>query len=221
MEINTKKWTRVIPCFLTVALVLLVSVVPAFAQDWTFYNKWTFNDDLDTPTWTSVNISFSSNGTEYTTMTYESFNEAYQVPVIKFGSNVAIFWRDGTSHFMREAFQFIDFGGFGTTQSSPFTEWFLANAKVGTITPESEQAGQIKDNIDDAAGRLEDSNNIFESLPEPTLSGHEFDFLIGQYPEYQQFMNFWQVCWNNSTMYEIILVLGGLMLASYLIFAGK
>ena len=219
LRILLKKFIRIIPCFFTIVLVLIASVVPASAA--TFTGEWTLNDNVATPSWLTVSISFESNGTSYTGMTYETYNEAYMVPVIKYGSNVAVYWRDGQTFFMRPEYRYLNFTGFQLDMNDVFSNWMLSSARKGRITADSEQAGQIKDNVDDAAGRLEDANDIWDQLPEPTLSGDEFGFLLGERPEYKSFMSGWQVLWNNSTLAQMMMVLGGLLVTSFLIFAGK
>lgn len=223
MKINIQKLTRVIPCLITIIFVLVLSAAPAFA--YTFTGDWTFNKNITPPAWESVSITFTSNGVTYNRMVYEEYSEAYMVPLITFKSDTAsrpaIYWRDGSTYFTDPDFQYIKFTGFQLDMNSVFSNWMLSSAQQGLITPDSEQAGQIKDNVDDAAGRLEDANDIWDQLPEPTLSGHEYDFLITTRPEYLQFLSFFQTAWSNSTLYEMMLVLGGLMLASFLIFAGK
>jgi len=223
LKINIQKWTRVIPCLIAVVLILLVSVVPARAA--TFTGEWTFNANVSAPTWETISITFVSNGVTYTQMVYESYSEAYEVPLIKFKSDTesrpAIYWRNGQTYFTDINFRYIDFNGVQSNMSDVFSNWMFSNAQQGRITLESEAAGNIKDNIDDAAGRLEDVNKVWDDFPEPSLVGDEYDFLVGQRPEYQKYMNFWQVAWQNSTLYEMMLALGGLMLASYLVFAGK
>lgn len=223
MKINIQKWTRVIPCLITIVLVLFASVVPAFA--YTFTGDWTFNKNITPPAWESVSITFTSNGVTYNRMIYEEYSEVYMVPLITFKSDTAsrpaIYWRDGTTYFTDPDFQYIKFTGFQFDMNFVFSNWMLSSAQQGLITPDSEQAGQIKDNVDDAAGRLEGANDIWEQLPEPTLSGDEFGFLLGERPEYKSFMSGWQVLWNNSTLAQMMMVLGGLLVTSFLIFAGK
>lgn len=223
MKINIQKVMRAIPCFLAVVLVLLVSVAPAYAA--TFTGEWTFNKNIATPTWTDVSITFTTNGVTYTQMVYESYSEAYEVPLITFKSDTAtrpaIYWRNGVTYFTDPAFQYITFTGFQVNQGNEFTNWMYSSAQPGRITPESEAAGQIKDNVDDAAGRLEDANEFWDELPQPTLSGEEFGFLLNERPEYQDFIDTWHVFWNNTILSQMMLILGGLMLTSFLLFAGK
>lgn len=223
MKSKLNRFSRAIPCLIVVCLVIFVSVLPAYAA--TFSGDWTFDKDISMPTWDSVSITFVSNGVTYTQMVYESYSEAYEVPLIKFKSDTdsrpAIYWRDGKTFFTDAEFQYVTFSGLQLNMGDVFSNWMFANAQQGRITLESEAAGNIKDNIDDAAGRLEDVNKVWDDFPEPSLVGDEYDFLVGQRPEYQKYMNFWQVAWQNSTLYEMMLALGGLMLASYLVFAGK
>lgn len=219
MKLNIQKVLRAVPCFLAVVLVLAACVIPASAVY--VNNFYTLNTTLSEPTWSSFNFGFVSGDVSFSRISYESYNEAYMVPVIKYDNKVAIYWRDGKSYFMQPEYQFLDFGAFGVDLQSAFYLWLAANARFGYITQDDDKAGQIKDNVDNAADSLEDANNIWDSLPEPTLSGDEFDFLILDRIEWNHLSQFLQLTWQSSTVYEMTLVLGGLLLASFLIFAGK
>lgn len=223
MKINIQKWTRAIPCFLAVVFVLLVSVAPASAA--TFTGDWTFDKNISMPTWDSVSITFVSNGVTYSQMVYESFSEAYEVPLITFKSDTAsrpaIYWRDGNTFFTDAEFQYVTFSGFQSDMSDVFSNWMFANAQQGHITADSSAAEDAENNVDNALGNLDGVTDELDRVPQPDIDADSYVPGEMQGQAYLNFVDALKVFWDNSLLTTFAGSLSGMILLSYVLFAGK